>query len=298
MKSLLFVPANKSNRFVSDFLKGKFHTQKPSALIFDLEDSIPDNSKKQAAEMLRSVLDESAGKLAQHTEIYVRINGIDSDFFEQDLEILGNHAGDTAGIMLSKCSSGAAVQMLCSLIHDRKTRRIIPLIETLTGYENRREIMSFANEKGYRLIAFGAGDMSLELGIERNYDLVVLQKIIADLLIEARINNVFLIDSPSRILPSRGESWKEDLLKECNWAFENGFYAKMAVHPAQVESIENVFSKKTDDEWAEEIIRHFDNAAQTNAIRNPATGDYIGLPVLKSAKRKKYGSDASNETKN
>lgn len=284
--SFLFVPATKAMNFLEKVFEEDSSLRLCKAVIFDLEDSVPDSLKQQSALELVKLLYKRSSFLLQRMQIYIRLNAIDSGFLIHDVEILRPLIQQyPIGLMLAKCRDCSQIQEIHQRLLASMTNRIIPTIETLQGYIYREEIFSYAKMHSFPGIAFGAGDMSLELLIERNYELLPLQKIMADLLIESKIHQVSLIDSPSRILPKPEDGWERDLVRECEWSFKNGFSGKIAIHPGQLPFIEQFYSNTPNIEMAEKIMTFYSQNSNSNAHKHPITGDYIGLPVLKMAKK-------------
>jgi citrate lyase beta subunit len=195
--------------------------------------------------------------------------------------------------MLSKCASADELRLFLSSLQRDNLTGVIPLIETIDGHRNRKDIFHFALQQGCECVAFGAGDMSYELGIRRDYNLVLLQRIIADLLIEAKRSRINIIDSPSRILPGAGDDGASRLLGECAWSRDNGFQGKLAVHPAQIAAIESTFSRPADDTLSERILQMFEGVGTTRAWRCPETGNYVGLPSMRAALRSRERHDGT-----
>jgi citrate lyase subunit beta/citryl-CoA lyase len=98
-RSWLFVPAD-SERKVTKALDSE-----ADAIIFDLEDSVAPAMKPVARDLLKSLLKRSGGP-----EWWVRINPLGSEFFREDLELIG--IADMHGIVLPKAESGADVTEL------------------------------------------------------------------------------------------------------------------------------------------------------------------------------------------
>ena len=174
--------------------------------------------------------------------------------------------------------------MAAKVVHS-PTAPMIPTIETLEGYENREAIMAYANEIGVQQIGFGAGDMTLELGVDRDYALPVVQHVICNLIITAKRHGLDLIDSVSRVLPGEGREWQAPIAEEARFARANGFAGKKAIHPAQVPIIEEVFNAQRELDRARKLLVDFDDRNPTRAVRSSETGDYVGTPSLKRAER-------------
>jgi citrate lyase beta subunit len=198
------------------------------------------------------------------------------------MELLHSLRPKDIGIMLPKCGNDEDLKSVEEF--HRPLVPIIPTIETIEGFEYRNNIFDLSKKIGVKCIAFGAGDMSLDLGIERNYALPVLRHVICALLVSAKRYKLDLIDSPSRVLPGKGSDWEQLIAEECVFASDNGFSGKLAIHPSQVRIIEQVFNSESKIERARKVLADFENNPQTQTVRSSETGDYIGTPVLRYAK--------------
>ncbi|OOZ42794.1 HpcH/HpaI aldolase/citrate lyase family protein [Solemya elarraichensis gill symbiont] len=267
----------------------------PYAIIFDLEDSIRDEYKESARELLRSVFTEYSDTCGDLFRCWVRINDRSSEFFSDDLKWL--HSFDTRhfGVKIPKCSGREDIIALEHLHSD--STPIIPTIEALKGYENRDIIMESAQQTGIKNIGFGAGDMTLELDIERDYTLPILQHIICELVIASKRHGLDLIDSTSRVLPKSGSGWQALIEEEVAFSCANGFSGKKAIHPEQVPVIERVFSSRHERDVvrAREVMDDIDSQSKTRAIRSSKTGNYVGNPSIKHATRVLETSDDSDD---
>lgn len=281
--SYLFVPALKTDSFFNSLESEHFDKVLPHSVIFDLEDSINNNFKENARNGLNQAIYKNYNLKKNHFKWYVRINSYSSPYFDDDIKWFSSLKEKNIGVMLPKCNNQKELEALKQNIEHQILT--IPLIETIEGFENRDSIFNYAKSLGIKDIAFGAGDLSLELGVERDYDLTILQYIIASLLVTSKKTGLRLIDSPSRILPGKNVNWEHLLTKECIWANKNGFSGKMAVHPAQVSFIERTFSNEGKKIWAQKVLNDFEKSNKMQAIRSSESGNYIGTPILKYAQK-------------
>ena len=280
--SYLFVPALKTDSFFNSLELKYLDNTLPHSVIFDLEDSISEKYKDIARGELYKAVDKNYNLKQDQFDWYVRINSFTSSYFDDDIEWFSTLPGKGIGIMLSKCNNQKELEILKHKID--KIIKVIPLIETIEGFEDRNNIFNYSKSVGIKKIAFGAGDLSLELGIERDYGLAVLQYVIASLLVTSKKNGLGLIDSPSRILPGKNGNWEHLLAKECIWANQNGFSGKLAVHPAQVSFIDHAFSNEEKVIWAQKVLSDFEQSEKMRAIRSSESDNYIGTPILKYAR--------------
>ena len=117
----------------------------PDALIIDLEDGVPaarkDEGRAVAADWFR------AGGRA-----WVRINAVDSPYWDEDLLAVGSWPG-VQGVMLAKTEAGEQAARTYHMLGDRLP--VVALIESALGIENAVRI---AQAPGVFRLAFGSGD--------------------------------------------------------------------------------------------------------------------------------------------
>lgn len=145
--------------------------------------------------------------------------------------------------------------------------------------------MAYGASMGMLHVAFGAGDMSLELGVERDYQLALLQHVIMSLVVSAKTHRLRLIDAPSRVIPSTQSTrgWQLMLEEECRWSHANGLSGKLAVHPEQIATIHGVFDQRSKFEWAKQVVADFADNPGKRSVVSSVTGGYMGTPTLKQA---------------
>lgn len=291
--SYLFVPATKADAFLRKLNAAPKPAETPHAVIFDLEDSISESYKTSARTLLHRVIAEHHCRLSGLFRWFVRINDCSSPFHAGDLEMLRDLGPREIAVKLPKCRSREDVVSMGEF--HRESAPLMPTIETLEGYGNRESILACASKMGMKHAGFGAGDMSMELGVERDYNLPVLRHVIFELLIAAKCHGLGLIDSPSRVLPAEGRDWESLVAGEAAFAAANGFAGKSAIHPAQVPVIEQTFHSEAKVAWAQAVVADLESQSQTRAIRSEHTGTYCGTPSLKHAKRILRDSDEAQE---
>jgi citrate lyase subunit beta / citryl-CoA lyase len=242
MRSLLFVPADAPKKL------DKALGSSADAIIIDLEDSVApdrkDAARQAAAEFLRAALAKPA-----RPRLLVRVNGLHTGLIDADLDAVVAAGPDA--IMLPKAEGGASV------IHaDAK----LTAREALHGRsEGSIEIIAIATETAAALfvagtyrgasarlsaLTWGAEDLSAELGAEANRDrdgnFLDPYRLARTLcLAAAAAAEVQAVDTV--YVDFRNEA---GLRRECEEARRDGFTGKMAIHPAQVGTINEVFTPK------------------------------------------------------
>jgi citrate lyase subunit beta / citryl-CoA lyase len=240
MRSLLFVPGDSPSKLE------KAKTSGADALIVDLEDSISAERKAEARATTLAFLEEFA-KASERPRLFVRVNGFQTGLTDADLDVV--MAGRPDGIMFPKAEGGASIVHLDAKITAREAVHDIAdghtRILALTT-ETAKALFLAGTYAGAssRLIGltWGAEDLSAELGAETNRDpqgrFLDPYRLARSLcLASAAAAEVTAIDTV--YVDFRNA---EGLRRETQEARRDGFTAKMAIHPAQVEIINAVFT--------------------------------------------------------
>jgi len=237
MRTLLFVPADSERKLAKGLEAGA------DALILDLEDSVAAERKAPARASALEFLQAHAGK----HRLVVRVNALDSGLTDADLD--GVVAGRPEAILLPKAEGGAAVIHLDAKLTAREAIHGLP--------EGSIKILALATETAAALfvagtyrgssprlagITWGAEDLSAELGAETNRDAagrftspyMLARNLSLAAAASARVQAIDTVYADFRNL--------EGLRAEAEEARRDGFTAKMAIHPAQVPVINDVFT--------------------------------------------------------
>jgi citrate lyase subunit beta/citryl-CoA lyase len=240
MRSLLFVPADSPKKLDKGMTSGA------DALIVDLEDSIAPDGKAHARDSAAAFLKEVSAA-ASRPYLVVRINGLHSGLTDADLDAIAPARPDA--IMLPKAEGGAAVVHADAKLAVREAAAGLP--------DGHIKIVPIATETAAALflagtfagasarlsaLTWGAEDLSAELGAETNRDvdghyLDPYRLARALCLAGAAAAGVPAIDTVS--IDFRDS---EGLRRDCSAARRDGFSAKLAIHPAQVSIINEVFT--------------------------------------------------------
>ncbi len=137
-------------------------TEKPDAIILDLEDGVP-NDQKDAA---RQSIPEEVAALRSSYRVFIRVNSYGSPWFEDDLKAAVNCDG---GVLLPPKATpegvAAVIGRLASL--GVVLPVIPPLVESAAGVVNAHYMASM---KQVMALGFGAGDLAVDLGLTWSKD--------------------------------------------------------------------------------------------------------------------------------
>jgi (S)-citramalyl-CoA lyase len=224
LKSWLFTPATKANRF------GRATEVHADALIIDLEDAVALLDKQKARTAALQYLEQPAqGRLP----CALRINAPVTRTGIEDLHSLLESSAAPDYIILPKCDSPAFIRMVRTLLDQAaKDTEIIALIESAKAVEALPDIVG--SEVRPVALMFGAADMEADLAAKTGWEplLFVRSRIVQ----VAASAGIVAVDSPFFDIADL-----EGLKKETTAARDLGFHGKAAIHPKQISVINDVF---------------------------------------------------------
>ena len=279
MRSLLFVPADSERKLAKGLESGA------DVLIVDLEDSVAPHNKDAG----RSLAAEFIASAQSGPAIYVRVNDLSTGMTDGDLAAVMK-AGP-AGILLPKSNSAEDVARLSVKlrVHEAEygledgSTRIIPIItETPLGTLS---TATYARSRA-RLagLTWGAEDLSAEIGAQETRDesggyTDVFRFARVSTILAAAAAEVAAIDT---VFPSfRDEA---AFHRDCLEGARDGFVARMAIHPAQVAVINEVFTPSPEAvAHARAVVDAFAAAGNPGVVG--IEGKMYDRPHLKRAER-------------
>jgi citrate lyase subunit beta/citryl-CoA lyase len=242
MRSLLFVPADAPAKLDKALGCGA------DAIIVDLEDSVAPERKAAARGAAAAFLAAVVARAAR-PRLLVRVNGLATGLIDADLDAVIASRPD--GIMLPKAEGGASIVHADAKLCAREALHGLP--------DGHIKIIAIATETAQSLflagtyrgastrlsaLTWGAEDLSTDLGAEANRDtegrFLEPYRLARSLCLAAAATAEALpIDTV--FVDFRNEA---GLRRECEEARRDGFQGKMAIHPAQVATINDVFTPK------------------------------------------------------
>lgn len=281
MRSLLFVPGDDARKLEKAAGSGA------DALIIDLEDSVAHARKGLARELTRAFLADHAH--GNGPRLLVRVNALDSGLAE--LDVTAVVPGMPAALVLPKAAGGADIQALAARIAVAEAENDLPdggigILAIAT--ETAAALFGMGSYRGCsrRLLglAWGGEDLAADLGAEANRDAQgdytdPYRMARALTLIAAGAAHVPAIDSV--FVNFRDEA---GLRSEADAARRDGFTGKMAIHPAQVPVINQVFTPSPDVvARARRIVEAFAAAPGAGVVN--LDGQMVDRPHLRQAER-------------
>jgi len=281
-RSLLFVPAG-STRMLD-----KIDILDSDAFILDLEDSVPSALKEEARRNIKKKLEQVKKDLKLN--IFIRVNELCTDHFYNDVE--ETMCPEILGYVIPKVEKASNLKKALKFISDKESDKgikkdkikIILMIESPKGILELGKI-SYSDK---RIISLSIGweDFSREMDAFTNMTDNMLDFIRMTVLVYAKANNILAIDTVYKNF-SDCQGLKSETLKVAKMSF-NG---KFAIHPNQIEIINNCFKPDEKEIRKMEIIlKNYDKFNLQGAIN--IDGVMYDLQHLKWALRlKEYLSE-------
>lgn len=232
LRSMIFTPGHRRDLIEKAIRSGS------DAVIVDLEDAVALDSKPQARSLLAD-LPPSA------VPLFVRTNGPETPMFWDDVVAAGR-AG-VAGLVIPKAEhpeiitgiDGALTALEIAAGHPVGSIGIVPLIESALGVRNTYDMA----RSGPRVecVMFGGGeqgDLVADLGCEWTPEGTGLMQARAQVLLSSRAAG---IEYPFEAVFMDFRNL-DALRVECELARRLGYVGKVAIHPAQVAVINEVFT--------------------------------------------------------
>jgi len=278
MRSLLFVPADDERKIAKGLASAA------DALILDLEDAVAP-ARKAAA---RAICADALAGSSTTKKLFVRVNGLDTGATLADLAAVVR--ARPFGIVLPKCRGGEDVKLVGYYLAALEAREGLPggSVRVLSiATENAASMFGLGTYAGVeRLcgILWGGEDLAADLGAISNrapdgrygapYELARSLGLFAAA--AAQVDAVDAVYTNFRDL--------EGLKAEALQALREGFSAKAAIHPDQIDVINTAFTPSAADvDWARRVIATFDACGEAGVAS--IDGKMLDRPHYRSAQR-------------
>jgi len=279
IRSALFVPGDRPDRV------DKAVATAADRVIIDLEDAVAASKKEEARALVRD-------KIIAHQDrsVLARVNGLETGFITGDLEAVV--VSELGGLMLPKTESSHQVEEINRLLVDLDKKQrpaagntaVILLVESALGVQNIFQIASAAAELNREfLIAMGAADYALDMGIELTKDGGELIYPRSRIALACRAAGMAPpLDTPFMIDLKDMEALKKDAAR----AKQLGFQGKLCIHPNQIEPVHGIFTPTAEEiAFARRVVEVFEaeEAGGTAAIL--VDGKFVDYPVVERSRR-------------
>lgn len=274
-RTMLYLPGNNPNMLTRGYLFGS------DGLVLDLEDAVAMSEKDTARILVSKFLEQ--GEFGD-CYVSVRINGIDTEYWKEDLAAIVKHKR-LDGIRVPKVEDANTVKIIDEELSRLEEANGIPvgkltlhcLLETAHGIWNAYEIAK--SSPRIEAIIPGGEDLRADLKTTRSQDSTELEWARRMLVFAARAAGVEPLDTVfSRITDDEG------LRKETEFIKQLGFSGKSIIHPNQIGIIHEVFTPtEAEIEKAKKIVAAAKEAAEKGQGAVCVDGKMVDIPVVKRA---------------
>lgn len=271
LRSMLFVPGDRPDRMGKAFAAGA------DALILDLEDAVAASAKPEARRHIAEFVHGVGG-----SQIWVRVNPLDSPENALDLDAITG--ARPHGIVLPKSEGGHSVDELSKRLTERgnvSAQIMVVATETPAAIFG---LGSYGGKKRLAALTWGAEDLPAAIGAstsrEEDGSYTAPYEIARALcLFGAAAAGVAPIET---VYPNFRD--EEGLAAYAARARRDGFTGMMAIHPAQVATINRAFTPSEDEiAHARDVVAAFEANPGVGALS--LDGRMIDRPHLVQAQR-------------
>ena len=213
-----------------------------------------------------------------------RVNAFDTGLLEDDLAaVVGPHI---YGVSVGKIATARDITHIADILSRLEAQaglavgqiKLLPWIETAMAIVHVYEICTASP----RVIgaAFGAEDLTHDMGLERTEDDSEVAYPRAATCVAARAADVLALDTPFFVFRD-----PEALRQNALASKKIGFKGKFAIHPAQIDMINEVFSPSAAEiDYARRVVAAFEEAERLGRGATSLDGKVVDVPVVKRAR--------------
>jgi len=238
-RSCLYMPA--SNKRALE----KAKNLPADTIIFDLEDAVAPEAKEEARENASAAL--RSGDYGDR-ELVVRINGMETSWFAQDLKQACLAGADA--ILVPKIRNANDIIQITDLMEDLEASpdtKLWAMIEMPEAILKLAEIAALGTGKRLTTFVMGFNDLAKEMRAEQ--DRAIFGPVMTQAAIAARAYGLNILDSVYNDFNDPA-----GLEAECSEAKKSGFDGKTLIHPAQIATANRFFAPSADEIAAAEAI--------------------------------------------
>ena len=238
-RSVLYMPGSNTRAIE------KARTLAVDAIILDLEDSVAPEGKASARKQVSDAV--IAGGFGSR-ELIVRINGLDTAWWLEDLDVVAKAKPDA--VLIPKVSIPSQLEDVAERLVDISADhriRVWAMMETPLAMLNAREIAAAAKDVETRLAAFvmGTNDLAKETRAKLTSGRAAMLPWLMNCVAAARAYGLDILDGVFNDLADA-----EGFARECAQGRDLGFDGKTLIHPNQVAACNGAFSP-SDEEVAQ-----------------------------------------------
>jgi citrate lyase subunit beta/citryl-CoA lyase len=282
-RSLLFVPGNRRR------MLERAPKTDADVIVVDLEDAVPATEKRAARTLVREMLSALAGG----GRVFVRVNNVHTGLTRDDLMAVLRPG--LAGVVHPKTDDPQDLRDLDVLLREAEMRhkvrpgdvRVVPLIETPRAVLRCEQIATASDRVD--ALSIGGEDYVTTLGVPRSD--AALAHLRAVVVTVAAALGLPAIDTP---FPDFTDA--KALAAEARLARSLGFRGKYAIHPDQVDAINETFSPGAGElAEARRIVAEAERAGRSGRGAVAVNGRMVDAPIVERARRLIAAADAVAE---
>jgi len=274
-RALLYVPGDDDHKIQ------KALTLDVDSICLDLEDGVAINSKQKARETISKALQSlDFGR----SERLVRVNPVDSAFFNEDLEqILPLHP---AGVVIPKVTHPGQIEFASSYITTFEQSNnwlagsiiLIAIIETAQAILNLKSIS--AADPRLKALIFGAEDYAIDIGAQRSeagWEVFYARSTLVTHCAAFNLGAIDMVEIDFQDL----EKLRAQSVQGCRM----GFTGKQVIHPNQVDIVQDAFTPSDSEiDQAKTLILEFNQHQAQGRGAFAKEGKMIDAPLVSAAK--------------
>ena len=275
-RTMMFLNAQKQGLIKDPYI------YRPDSIMLDLEDAVAENQKDAARFSLYHALKEINYRGCERV---VRINGLDTPYWEEDIRCAV--AGGCDAIRIPKTESALDVQRVEAVVEECEKKYGIPEGHTLimAAIESARGVMKALDicEASERLfgIALSGGDYTKDLQTHITGTGLELMGARQNMIIAARAAGVQCFDTVYTNLDDM-EGFRHDV----ETIHLMGFDGKSIINPRQINIVHEIFTPTQKDIiFAEKVVKEIDEKKKLGIGVFTVDGKMIDIAFYDGAKR-------------
>ncbi|WP_347347799.1 aldolase/citrate lyase family protein [Nigerium sp.] len=252
------------------------------SIILDLEDAVAENQKDAARFSLYHAMQTID---YGNTEVIVRINGLDTPHWREDIRCVVASGAD--GIRIAKCESADDVHQVeaATLAAEREfgleegRTLLMAALESPQGILNAYEIVTASDRLFGCAISGGDFRKSMHVRIEKGGIEMLTAR--GMMLLAARAAGVQCFDTMFPNIDDM-EAFREEVVQNR----QMGFDGKSIVSPRQIRLVHEIFAPTAKEiAYAEKLVRSFNEQADSGIGVYTVDGKMVDIPFFEDARR-------------
>jgi citrate lyase subunit beta / citryl-CoA lyase len=277
LRAVLFVPANDQRKL------DRAREVRADLVVADLEDAVAGSEKAAARLAARAAVP----RLAAAVPAAVRVNGLDTGRLTDDIAAAA--VPGLSAIVVPKVESQGALQAADEALAQAERAHQLPagsialiaLVETPLGIARCEQIL-LESPRRTATAMFGVADFTAALGVDVGPDGTELLYARSRLVVATRAAGLPApIDGPYLQIEAT-----QGLLDDSRRSRRLGFQGRVALHPRQVDPINQAFSELAPDELeaARAVVEAFEAAESGGVASIRVGGRFVDYPVYELAR--------------